>query len=162
MVTISPRQYDDGMRATQATAPAAPAGRQNGAINDMSPRRFTSRNLALLAAVAALVACSGPAPIAPGAAAPYIGAARTSLESNHDGAMTPTFTFHSARCREDGGLVLLFEQRGGLGSEGLAFALAGTPSADAGVWAGGFAPTDADSDPEIVVFFAEASEVACK
>ena len=128
----------------------------------MSPRRFTSRNLALLAAVAALVACSGPAPIARGAAAPYIGAARTSLERNHDGPLTPTFTFHSARCREDGGLVLLFEQRAGSVSEGPAFALARDPSTDAGAWSGGFAPTDADSDPEITAFFAEAPEVPCQ
>ena len=79
---------------------------------------------------------------APASVADYIDAARLSLEQHFEGSGRPIFSFQSARCRADGGVVLLFEQRGSDGANGTAFALSGRPSGDAGAWAGGFAPVD--------------------
>lgn len=90
-----------------------------------------------------------------------IDAARLSLEVHFEASDRPTFSFQSARCRADGGVVLLFKQRGRDSADGTAFALSGRPSSDPGAWAGGFAPVDPASDPEIMAFFRDGMEMAC-
>lgn len=108
-----------------------------------------------------LAACVGMTPgSVPAGFADEVDAARRSLEANWDGPPPMTFTFVSVRCRADGGLLVLFQQQG-LGREGLAVAMQG-PGALPDAWAGGFAPVDPATDPEIVHFFSEASEVACR
>jgi hypothetical protein len=83
---------------------------------------------------------------------PYVDAARVSLEQNQDRLFHSQFVFHEVRCRPDGGVVVIFDQRGFFGSDGLAFAMSGTPSSDPGRWAGGYAPVDPDTDQEIRAF----------
>lgn len=104
-------------------------------------------------------ACEGMP--APSSVAGYLGAARLSLEQHFDGPGRPNFSFRSARCRADGGVVLLFEQLRGDGAQGIAFALSDRPSRDPGAWAGGFAPVDPAFDPEITAFFRDGMEVSC-
>ena len=87
--------------------------------------------------------------------------ARSSLIFEWEGAVTPTFAFEAIRCRADGGLVILFDQVGMLGSDGLAVAMSGRPDAGPGDWAGGFAAVDPEKDAEIAAFFAEDAEVPC-
>jgi len=94
----------------------------------------------------------------PDSVAPFVDAAREALRREDD--RHRDFAFRSARCREDGGVVLLFEQYGAA-SEGLAVALSGAPAADPGVWAGGFASIDPATDPEIRAFFEARREVRC-
>lgn len=98
---------------------------------------------------------------APASVADYIDAARLSLEQHFEGSGRPIFSFQSARCRADGGAVLLFEQHGSDGAHGTAFALSGRPSSDPGAWAGGFASVDPASDPEIAAFFSDGMELSC-
>jgi hypothetical protein len=88
-------------------------------------------------------------------------AGRTSLLEHWDGPLPIDFQFRSMRCREDGGVVVLYDQRGPLGTEGIAMALSGDPRAEPGAWAGGFAPIAPATDPEIRAFFAESPEVPC-
>jgi hypothetical protein len=91
----------------------------------------------------------------------YVEGGRASLEQNQDGLIRSQFVFQEARCREGGGLVLLFDQRGLFGSEGLAFAISGNPSGDPGAWGGGFAGSDTDA--EIEYFFrAGGGEIPCR
>lgn len=119
----------------------------------------------VLAAVlsAGAIACSNaPGVAVPPGLAPFVDAARRSLERESDGLPFRSFRFLAARCSDDGGLVLLFEQTSPFGSDGMAFALSGSPRADAGGWAGGFAPIDPVTDPEIRFFFAERREVPCE
>ena len=71
-----------------------------------------------------------------------------------------SFTFAGLRCRADGGLLVLFHQRG-LGRNGLAVAMQG-PGALPEAWAGGFAPVDPATDPEVVHFFSESPEASCR
>lgn len=113
--------------------------------------------LAALGASACIGAADAPAPAG---VAPFVDAARATLERNHDGIAR--FAFTSARCRADRGVVLMFEQHGLLGSEGAAFALSGSPAADAGAWGGGFGVADVANDPEIRLFLQSGSEVPCR
>lgn len=103
--------------------------------------------------------CEGMA--APASLADYVEGARASLQQHWEGSNHPSFAFTSARCRSDGGVVLLFEQRAGDGAVGTAFALSSRPSGDPDAWAGGFAPVNPETDPEITAFFGEGMEVSC-
>jgi hypothetical protein len=89
-----------------------------------------------------------------------VDSARRSLEVLWDGPPPVSFAYVGARCRADGGVLLTFEQRGVIGSEGLAIAMRG-PAAAVDDWGGGFAPIDPRTDPEILAFFSLAPEVAC-
>lgn len=113
------------------------------------------------ATIVLVAACVGVAPgSVPAGFADEVDAARRSLETNWDGPPPMTFTFAGLRCRADGGLLVLFHQQG-FGRNGLAFAMQG-PGALPAAWAGGFAPVDPATDPEIVHFFAESPEVSCR
>jgi hypothetical protein len=72
-----------------------------------------------------LVGCTAAQPPVPDRMWPYVDAARVSLEQNQDGLFRSRFVFHEVRCRLDGGLVVIFDQRGFFGSDGLAFAISG-------------------------------------
>ena len=106
-------------------------------------------------------ACSTPAIPVPGADGDIVMAGRASLLQEWDGPLPVEFVFRAQRCRDDGGVVLLFDQRGPLGSAGTAMAMSGDPRAEPRAWAGGFAPVDPVTDPEIRAFFAESPEVPC-
>ncbi|HEY7115500.1 MAG TPA: hypothetical protein VH475_02880 [Tepidisphaeraceae bacterium] len=99
-----------------------------------------------------LVGCTAAQPPVPDRMWPYVDAARVSLEQNQDGLFRSRFVFHEVRCRLDGGLVVIFDQRGFFGSDGLAFAISGSPSSDPGSWAGGYAATDPNTNEEIRAF----------
>ena len=87
--------------------------------------------------------------------------ARRSLGFQWDATpAAPTFAFVAIRCRADGGLLVLFDQRG-FAADGLAMAMRGPGAGGDDAWAGGFAPVDPATDPEIEHFFGEAPEVAC-
>jgi len=89
-------------------------------------------------------------------------AARRSLELHWDATpASPSFAFVAIRCRTDGGLLVLFDQRS-LTGDGLAMAMRGPGVSGDNAWAGGFAPIDPATDPEIAHFFDEAPEVACR
>lgn len=108
-----------------------------------------------------MLACGGVPGVIPTGMADEVEAARASLEQAWDnGPVPPSFTFAAARCRTDGGLLILFDQRG-FGSDGLAMAMQG-PGAMPEAWAGGFAPVDPATDPEIASFFKESPEIACR
>ena len=112
-----------------------------------------------LLVVSMLSACTQlPDSTAPPSVAPFVEAARESLHLQDD--RHRSFVFRQARCRRDGGVVLLFEQYG-RASEGLAFAMSGVPGGDPWSWGGGFAPIDPATDPELLAFFRESPEVAC-
>jgi hypothetical protein len=84
------------------------------------------------------------------------------LEREADGYPLRSFHFVAARCTDDGGLILLFEQTNPFGTDGLAFALSGSPQAGEMGWAGGFAPIDPATNTEISYFLAERREVPCE
>ena len=114
--------------------------------------------------LAALVAAGcGPGPDAPAPArfGPFIEGARAAFDLQDGGPVPATFRFVAARCRDDGGVVMVFEQSGGSRPGGLAVAMSRTPSADASSWAGGFAPIDPVTDPEVLAFFEGGREVPC-
>lgn len=124
-------------------------------------RRARSRPAIVPALLAIASACSGVSGVVPPGLDGEVAAARQSLESHWDnGPLPPTFTFVAVRCRADGGLLVLFDQRG-FGSDGLAIAMQG-PDALPEHRSGGFAPVDPATDPEIAHFFNEAPEVPCR
>ena len=128
-----------------------------GAMSRHLRRAYPSVALSLVLAAA----CGGTSPSsALTGFEDEVAAARRSLESNWDGPMPASFTYADLRCRADGGLLVLFHQRG-VGPDGLAVAMQG-PGALADAWAGGFAPVDPATDPEIAHFFSEAPEVSCR
>lgn len=121
------------------------------------------RTLAVITLVAALLAaCSSPVGDAdvPRGMGERVESARRSLRSNEDGPFRSTFAFRAARCRADGGLLLVFEQASVAGRTS-AFAMQG-PAANAESWAGGLGVRDIDNEPEIVAFFADVPEVSCR
>lgn len=116
---------------------------------------------ACAATIALVGGCVGVDPgSVPAGFADEVEAARRSLETHWDGPPPMSFTFAALRCRADGGLLVLFHQQG-LGRNGLAFAMQG-PGAFPASWAGGFAPVDPATHPEIVHFFAESPESPCR
>ena len=117
--------------------------------------------VALASTLAAVAACAGDAPI-PAAYEAKVEGARASLEQNWDGLPQPIFRFLSIRCRADGGILVVFEERGGRHSGASAVAMQGPRAADGpGSWAGGFGLRDIDADSEIRAFFVESPEAAC-
>ena len=126
--------------------------------------RWRIGSLALtLSLVTVTVGCTGRADaVAPESVAPYVEAARESLTMHQDGMIRSSFWFRSAECREDGGMVLYFEQDGPIVSNGLAVAMSGEPQDDPGTWAGGYAPIDPETDSEVAYFFSESPRVDCE
>jgi hypothetical protein len=104
--------------------------------------------------------CAGSLGVIPSGLQDEVESARRSLKENWERPVPVSFAFVAARCRADGGLLLTFEQRGVIGSEGLAIAMRG-PTGAVDDWGGGFAPIDPRTDPEILAFFSLAPEVAC-
>lgn len=115
----------------------------------------------LLALASTVVACSGEAPVPE----PYrakVEGARASLELNWDGLPRPVFAFAGIRCRVDGGLLVVFHERGGRHSGASAVAMQGPRAADdAWAWAGGYGIRDVSADPEVRFFFSESPEAPC-
>lgn len=113
---------------------------------------------------AALVGCSSTprAPVPPDLA-PFVDAGRKNLERHAEGLPLRSFHFLAARCTDDGGLIVLFEQSNPFGTDGVAYALSGNPQAgEKGEWAGGFAPVDPATDQEITYFLKDRREVPCE
>jgi hypothetical protein len=111
--------------------------------------------------VAATAACQGAGQTVPVGFEADVASARRSLELHWDSTpAAPSFVFEAVRCRADGGLLVLFDQRG-FAADGLAMAMRGPGVSGDDAWAGGFAPVDPATDPEIAHFFGEAPEVAC-
>ena len=89
-----------------------------------------------------------------------VASARNSVSDNWEGLGRPWFAFVEARCRADGGLVIIFAEQG-FGADGdFAYALQGG-GAIADGWGGGLDVDDPDQDEEIVRFFDEEPEVPC-
>jgi hypothetical protein len=115
--------------------------------------------LGLLAIAAA--GCLGPDAVVPAGLEGQVVSARQALLANWDRIPRPELRFVEARCRSDGGLVIVFEQ-GGLGvAGGYSIAMAGPGRSDPDAWGGGFGILDPDSDPEVRQFLLHASEVPC-
>lgn len=150
---LRPQRY----AALSSVAQQRGQGNRPGGV---APGRWVSR-VALSAAIAALVACAGDAPI-PDAYSAKVQGARASLEQHWDGLPQPIFRFVAIRCRVDGGILVVFEERGGRHSGASAFAMQG-PGAQDGpwAWAGGFGIRDIDADSEIRFFFSESPEAPC-
>jgi hypothetical protein len=87
--------------------------------------------------------------------------ARSSLQSNWEGLIQPTFAFVEVRCRVDGGMMIVFRQ-GGPGSGAFAYAMQGPQAVDGpDGWGGGFGVEDLAADEEIAFFFRESPERSC-
>ena len=118
--------------------------------------------LALLIPVAAMsVAGCGAvtdAPV-PASVAPFLESARAELLAQSDDPLD-AFAFRSARCRADGGLVLVFDRLRGGGRVGYGFTMSGAPAAEPTGWGGGFGRGELGDDPEVVAFLA-GDEVPC-
>jgi streptogramin lyase len=124
--------------------------------------RSRQRRLAALILLSVLAtSCGGGEPMAsiPPGLEPRVESARRSLEGHWEGLLRPSFTFLAARCRADGGVLVLFAQQG-IGSGDLAIAMQG-PGWLADAWSGGFGTIDPQTDPDIVAFFAQVREVPC-
>lgn len=128
----------------------------------MSGCAWPARALVTLSLVAAAVAsCVAPMRV-PARFEADVASARRSLELHWDATpAAPTFSFVAVRFRADGGLLVLFDQRG-FAADGLAVAMRGPGAGGDNAWAGGFAPIDPATDPEIAHFFGEHREVACR
>ena len=112
--------------------------------------------------VAATAACQGAGPTVPAGFEGDVASARRSLELHWDSTpAAPSFVFEAVRCRADGGLLILFDQRG-FAADGQAMAMRGPGVGGDDAWAGGFAPVDPATDPEIKHFFSEQPEIACR
>jgi hypothetical protein len=126
-----------------------------------APRRYAIvgvRRLGVLLIPMLLVACSfGTQNAAIPAGMAEVESARRSLIQNEETPIRSSFSFRSARCRADGGLLLIFDVRH-LYGHGVALARQG-PGAEH--WVGGWGVMDLESDPEIIHFFSEQPEVAC-
>lgn len=124
-------------------------------------QRVRWRALALVGAIV-VVACQGGDRSIPAGFEADVASARRSLELHWDSTpASPSFVFVAVRCRADGGLLVLFDQRG-IAGDGVAVAMRGPGTGGDGAWAGGFAPVDPATDAEIVHFFGESPEVACR
>lgn len=107
-----------------------------------------------------LAACGGGSGVVPPGLADRVAGARSSLQDNWEGWLfKPAFDFVGARCRADGGLLLLYALRG-MGASGFGFAVQG-PGAPGDAWSGGFTQ-DISTDSEIAFFFAESREIPCE
>ena len=117
------------------------------------------------AALSLVVAACGLLSAEPGDAAhadylrPFIESGRNSLRAREDGLPRSTFSFHQARCRADGGLLVIFEQSR-LGHRTFAYVMGG-PGKSEGSWAGGLQVPRLDGDPEIDHFFSISPEAEC-
>lgn len=126
------------------------------------PTRRRSTRIALTLLVSASIqGCAGDAPV-PAAYRAKVDGARASLEGNWDGLPVPIFRFASITCRADGGILVVFEERGGRHSGAFAFAMQGPGAGDGpGAWAGGYGVTDLATEVEIRFFFDESPEAPC-
>jgi hypothetical protein len=84
--------------------------------------------------------------------------ARDSVGDNAEGLVRPWFAFVDARCRADGGVVIIFREQGPFSDGQFAYAMQG---GGAVAWGGGIGIDDPATDDEIVRFFAAAPEVGC-
>ena len=119
----------------------------------------------MVASLAASGCVFGADAVPPDSVAPYVEGARASLTMHQEGLIPSRFWFRLARCRADGGMVVVFEEVGLGGSEGLAMAMGArgvVPRGQPDAWGGGgFGLIDPRTDPEIAHFFAEIPEVPC-
>ena len=117
---------------------------------------------AALLAILLLAGCQGgDAPIPVGYET-KVEDARTSLEGNWAGLPRPIFAYVRVRCRMDGGLLIVFIERGGRHDGTFSVAMQGPGAVDGSyAWAGGFGIPDVDADPETAFFFSESPEAAC-
>jgi hypothetical protein len=115
----------------------------------------------LLGALA--IGCGGGGAVAPipRGLEDAVASARASVEGNWEGFPRPGFAFAGARCRLDGGLVIIFLEQGWGARGRFAYAMAGG-GAVPGVWAGGTGIDDLATDEEIISFFTEVPEVPCE
>lgn len=108
-------------------------------------------------AVPALMLPDAPAPAHLG---PYVAAARARLLGELDDLLPAHLRFVAARCRADGGALLVFEQREPpfLGVR-YSYVMSGTwpPTG----WGGGVGMDDLEGDPEIAAFLT-FGEVPCE
>ena len=97
---------------------------------------------------------------APPVLAPYVGDARASVRQNIEGLLPAHLRYIGARCRADGGAVILFEQwQPPYVDVRYAYAMAGSLPTLA--WSGGTGWEDLAEDPEIAAFLG-STEVACR
>jgi hypothetical protein len=98
--------------------------------------------------------------LAPAELAPYVDDARSSVGQNIEGLLPVHLRFTHARCRADGGSVLIFEQWQPpyLGVR-YAYAMAGDSPPNS--WGGGTGFEDLTSDSEIA-YFMGSNEVDCE
>jgi hypothetical protein len=134
--------------------------RQGFVLETVGPRRLLLVAVVPLL-VLALAGCGGGnlAPI-PRGLEDRVESARDSVSDNWEGFGRPWFAFVEARCRADGGLVIVFAEQG-FGADGaFAYAMAGG-GAVPDSWSGGIGIDDPANDDELIHFFAEAAEVPC-
>ncbi len=130
------------------------------------PRPVRLVGLVALVLLLAIVATAAVPPLvlrdarAPAHVAPYVGEARARLLGELDDLLPAHLRFVAARCREDGGALLVFEQREPpyLGVR-YSYVMSGTwpPTG----WGGGIGMEDLDGDPEIAAFLMPG-EVPCE
>ena len=117
-----------------------------------------------LAASIMIAACSSGEALIPPGYEDKVNHARASLEGNWEGLFKPAFLFVAVRCRADGALLVVFQQRGGGGRHtgDYAVAMQGPGAADgSGGWSGGYGVPDVDADGETQFFFEESPERSC-
>lgn len=122
------------------------------------------RTWLLASAISAALAACGGGDLAkiPVGLEDEVESARASVSSNWEGFGRPWFAFAEARCRADGGLVIIFAEQGFGADEDFAYAIAGGGAARGPLgWGGGIGIDDPATDAEIVHFFTEAPEVPC-
>jgi hypothetical protein len=132
-------------------------------------KRLRPLRVAALLAVVLLVAVIGTitvpplllrdAPV-PGRVAPYLADARASLLREAVGILPPHLRFTAARCRADGGALLVFEQWKPPNVD-VRYGYVMSTTLPPNGWSGGTGMKDLAGDPEIAAFLA-SSEVSCE
>lgn len=155
----SPARLPGDAPARRRTSPIPRSGRPS----DMSTRRPLALSVMalLVVAFAGIVVPPIVVPDAPAPAriAPYVDAGRDDLRANIDG-LPPHLRFVEARCRADGGVMLIYEQWAPpYLTVPYAYVMSGRWPPQG--WAGGANSHDLARDPEVAAFFG-SSEVPCE
>ncbi len=131
----------------------------------MSRLRAQALSSAILAAIVVAMIALPPIVLrdepAPDRIAPYVDVGRDNLRGNiDDHALPPHLRFIGARCRADGGVMLVYEQWAPpYLTVPYAFVMSGHWPPQEG-WSGGVNWHDLADDPEVVAFFG-SSEIPC-